>query len=83
MYISLALPHIISRRAHSSYVAPCRLKSAGLVLYAASPLLPWPEIPLGVMERLSNESTKSERRDALGHNSLLCHTDILYMHSRY
>jgi hypothetical protein len=56
-------------------VAPCCLKSAGLMLYAASPLVPLPEIPLGVMERLSNESTKSERRDALGHNGLLCHVD--------
>ena len=53
----------------------CRLMSAGLMWYAASSLVPWTEIPLGAMERLSNETTKSERRDALGHNGILCHTD--------
>jgi hypothetical protein len=45
------------------------------MLYAANPLVPWPEIPVWVMERLSNEPNKCERRDALGHNGLLCRTD--------
>jgi len=43
--------------------------------YAASPLVAWPEISLGAMERFSNETAKSERRDVLGQNGVLCHTD--------
>lgn len=46
------------------------------MLYAASPLVPWPDMPLGVMEGPSKESTKSEGRDTLAHNGRLCNTDI-------